>query len=71
LGVLFFMLRWLDENPQGSGRQLTRTSEYVVRVLRSERGPWSVNEHGNIQSLTIRHKNQTPLWVFYFYVAIF
>ena len=32
---------------EGSGRQLTRTSEYEVRVLRSERGPWSENEHGN------------------------
>ena len=36
-----------EPDQEGSGRQLTRTSVYEVRVLRSERGPWSENEHGN------------------------
>ena len=36
-----------EPDQEGSERQLTRTSEYEVRVLRSERGPWSENEHGN------------------------
>ena len=43
LWAFYFYLRWLDENPG-------------VRAV-GERGPWSDNEHGNIQSRTRRHKN--------------
>ena len=54
--VLYRFNYWLcsvgiEPDQEGSGRQLTRTSVYEVRVLRSERDPWSENEHGNIHSL--------------------
>ncbi|MBQ2858921.1 MAG: hypothetical protein IJE82_00985, partial [Alphaproteobacteria bacterium] len=53
-GHFIFMLRWLDKNP--------RTSDAVAGVRAAgERGPMESKRTWELQSLTIRHKNQMPI----------